>query len=113
MSTPPPNPRPILGRKLGAGIGYALAAHVLSIALGVGWAVLARDSDAAGISVLIILVGQLMVFLGCLAIGIIQLVQGDRGIGVGLLVGWAIGVLVLPVVGVGVCIAAMNSAGSL
>ena len=52
---------------------------------------------------LVLLLGQAVVFLGCLVTGIILTVKHDGGIGVGLLIGWAIGVIVAPIVGFGVC----------
>jgi hypothetical protein len=52
------------------------------------------------------------VFIGCLTFGIIWIAKYDKGIGVGLLIGWAVGALVLPVVGFGVCVWALNQGGA-
>jgi hypothetical protein len=43
-------------------------------------------------------------------VGIVLLARGDRGIGLGLLIGWAVGVIVLPVVGFSVCVAVFSGA---
>jgi hypothetical protein len=40
--------------------------------------------------------------------GTILLARGERGIGLGLFIGWAVGLLVTPVVGFGICMATLN-----
>jgi Ca2+/Na+ antiporter len=106
---PPPEPRPIHGRKVGLGIAIALGLHVLVIAVGIGFPALAvRPADQLGTALVIILLGELLVFLASMIWGLMQLVRGDRGLGVGLLIGWAVGVFVLPVVGFGVCVATLS-----
>jgi Ca2+/Na+ antiporter len=117
QGVPPPNPRPIRGSRVAIGIGAAIGAHVLSIALGIGigalgigFGALFTASDHLGAALAAITIGQLLVFVGCLAVGIVLLARGDRGIGLGLLIGWAVGVIVLPVVGFSVCVAVFSGA---
>lgn len=107
----PPNPRPIRGGRVALGIGAAVLAHILSIALGLGVGAALSGGDQLSGALLTILIGQVLVFVACIALGIVLLVRGDRGIGLGLLIGWAVGVLVLPVVGFGVCVAALSGTG--
>jgi len=113
----PPPPRrasePIRGRRVAAGIGIALAAHAATLLLLLG-GLLFRDEDfAAGPGLIALLVGQLAVFVGCLTVGIVLTVRQDGGVGVGLLIGWAIGLLVAPVAGFGICVWAFSAAGSI
>jgi hypothetical protein len=108
---PRPGDKPIRTGKVWAGIGYATAAHVASVLLAVLLAFVATGDDAVAITLFVGLGGQVVVFIGCLTFGIIWIVKYDRGIGVGLLIGWAVGVLVLPVVGFGLCVWALNQSG--
>jgi hypothetical protein len=96
-----------------AGIGIALAAHLATLVL-LLIGLLFRDGDfAAGPGLVALLIGQLVVFVGCLVVGIVLIARQDGGIGVGLLIGWAIGLLIAPVAGFGICIWAFSGAGSL
>jgi hypothetical protein len=110
---PPPDAlprRPIRGRRVPVGIGIALAAHLLTIvAMLVSMAIDTTEVDAAT-GFFVLLVAQGVVLIGCLAVGIVLAARNEGGVGVGLLIGWAIGVIVAPVVGSGVCIWA-NSSG--
>lgn len=102
---PPPGQRPIRGARIALGIGIALGAHLLTIGLGVGVGAIAAGSDPVTPAVITLFATQVLVFLGCLVAGILLIVRSDRGLGIGLLIGWAVGVIVLPVIGVGICIA--------
>ena len=115
---PPPPPRgperPIRTGRVFAGIGLAVAGQVVAVGLGILAVYLgaqSSDSDNAmvGFSVGILL--QVVLFVLCLVFGIIWIARKDRGLGLGLLIGWGVTVLVFPVVGVGVCIAVLNSQG--
>jgi hypothetical protein len=110
----PPRPpdRPIRAGKVWAGIGLAIAAHVVSIVITVALAFAVTASQALAITLWVGLAGQLAVFVGCLAFGIIWIAKYDRGIGVGLLIGWSVGVIVLPVVGFGLCVWALSQNGA-
>jgi hypothetical protein len=116
-TTPPPprmpGDRPIHGRRVAQGIGIAIGAHLVSIALSVAVLLLTRNSSSqVSIWSIVSLGAQLLVFVGCLVFGILGLTRGDRGRGLGLLIGWAVGVIVLPVIGAGVCIAVLNAQGT-
>lgn len=106
---PPPRPasRPIQGRRVAVGIGIALAAHLLSISVIVLGALL-QDDDVLGVGLGVMLIGQAVVFLTCLTVGIVLTAKQDGGVGVGLLIGWAVGLLVAPVAGFGICVLAME-----
>lgn len=58
------------------------------------------------------LVAQGVLFVAVLTASIILSNKGDRSIGLGLIIGWAVGLLVAPVVGFGICVAALNGAGA-
>lgn len=87
------------------GIGLAILGHLVIIGAIVLVAYLSQDLNA---SLTVGLLGELVLFAACIAAGIVWIVRLDRGIGVGLLIGWAVGALVLPVVGFGVCVALVS-----
>ena len=99
----PSDPRRVRGGRVALGVVGAIAGHVLTIVLGVAMA--AAGSD---LFVYALLGSQLVLFVACLAVGIVQIAQGDRGLGIGLLVGWAVGVIVLPVIGFGICVVLLS-----
>jgi hypothetical protein len=112
----PPNPqqpwrpqrKPVKGGRIVAGLVIAIAGHLLTLVV-VALGVAAENGDVAIAGIYIGLGGQLLVFLACLAVGITLTVRQDGGIGIGLLIGWAVGVLIVPVVGFGLCVAAFES----
>jgi hypothetical protein len=112
---PPPGPPPGSGagplraRRVWGGIGLAMLGHVLTIVVPlamIGLGIAADGWTIAGV------LGQLILFLACLTVGISLMVRKERGIGLGLLIGWGVGVIVLPVVGFGICLALYNATGS-
>ena len=113
---PPPGPnRPIRTGRVFAGIGLAVLGQVVAVGLGILAVYLgARSSDSddalVGFSVGIVL--QVVLFIVCLVVGIVWIARKDRGIGLGILIGWGVTVLVFPVVGIGICVALLNSYGA-
>jgi hypothetical protein len=101
--------RQLRGGRIAAGVGIALAGHLLTLVV-ITVGVAAGSGDVAIVGLWIGLGGQLLLLVVCLAVGIILTVKQEAGIGVGLLIGWAIGLLVVPVVGFGLCVAAINAA---
>jgi hypothetical protein len=77
------------------GIGLAILGHILAVATGIALA-----ASGSGIGVLFLL-PEVLLFVAALVFGIMQLTQGDRGIGVGLLVGWGAGTIIFG----GACVA--------
>jgi len=110
---PPPRPpgRPIRARRVWAGIGIALAAHLATLLLLFVGLVVDEPDFAAGPGLVALLIGQLLVFLGCLVVGVVLTARQDGGVGVGLLIGWAVGLLIAPVAGFGICVWAFSGAG--
>ncbi|GAA3186457.1 hypothetical protein ACFO1B_11810 [Dactylosporangium siamense] len=113
-SPPPPNgqERPIRGRKVAAGLGIAAGAQVLAIGIGVLVTIALASTDNsenALFGVYLELLLQLVLFVACLVIGIVWIARRDRGLGLGILIGWAVSVIVFPVAGIGVCIAIVNA----
>jgi hypothetical protein len=104
---PPSGDRPIRGGKIAAGIGLAMLGHLITIGIGV-LAVIGAANASIG-WLYLGLGAQVALFVACLTVGIVWIVKRDRGLGIGLLVGWAVGVIVLPVIGFGVCVALLNS----
>ncbi|MFC7479959.1 hypothetical protein ACFQX7_07855 [Luedemannella flava] len=97
---------------MAGGIGLALLGHLITIVPCL--VVLAQtdpSDDTVGTAVLVGLVGQFLLFVTCLVAGIILLVgqRPFRGVGLGLLIGWAVGLLIVPVVGFGLCVQAFSS----
>jgi hypothetical protein len=124
MSFPPPPPPPgsfevprgmgpgrrrqIRGGRVAAGVGIALAGHALSLVVPVIGAA-AQSEELMWNGLLVMLGAQLLLALVCLVVGIVLTVKQDGGIGIGLLIGWGVGLLIAPVVGFGVCVAAFNA----
>ncbi|MEV4511479.1 hypothetical protein AB0K00_21200 [Dactylosporangium sp. NPDC049525] len=114
---PPPLPpngqdRPIRGRKVAAGLGIAAGGQVLAIGIGVLVTILfaaSDNSDNALLGVYLEMLLQLALFVACLVVGIVWITRRDRGLGLGILIGWAVSVIVFPVAGIGVCIALVNA----
>lgn len=104
-----PHRRPVKGGRIAGGVAIALAAHLLTMVVATA-GVAAGNDDVLWAGFWIGLGGQFLVFLGCLIAGIILTARQDGGIGLGLLIGWAVGVLIVPVLGFGLCIAALESA---
>jgi hypothetical protein len=102
MTTPPQQPgadnaRPIRVGRVFIGIGVTLAAYIV---FGCGLPALISQFGPSPLSALA-LGAPALLFVGALVFGIIQVVRGDRGIGVGVLIAGAL----VPIVLAGVCIA--------
>jgi hypothetical protein len=114
---PPPAPeRPIRTRQVFLGIGLVFAAQVVAVLLGVGAVVLGNNSSNSEnglIGVWLEVILQVAIFVVCLTVGIVWIVRRDRGLGLGLLIGWGASVLICPVVGIGVCLAIVSNQGQL
>ncbi|MFF5226544.1 hypothetical protein [Dactylosporangium sp. NPDC000521] len=113
VPTPPPDgDRPIRGRKVAAGLGIAAAAQVLVIIIGVVVTIAfgaSDNSENALLGVYLEMLLQVVLFVACLVVGIVWIVRRDRGLGIGILIGWAVSVIVFPIAGIGVCIAIVNA----
>ncbi|MGI5178419.1 hypothetical protein ACQEVZ_19000 [Dactylosporangium sp. CA-152071] len=113
VPTPPPDgERPIRGRKVAAGLGIAAAAQVLVIIIGVVVTIAfgaSDNSENALLGVYLEMLLQVVLFVACLVVGIVWIVRRDRGLGIGILIGWAVSVIVFPIAGIGVCIAIVNA----
>ena len=117
-NVPPPPPQPrqpgqIRGGRVALGIGIASAAHIAVIAIGL-ILLFSFDDERALNGLVVGLVGEVVVFIVCLTLGIVFLAKtnGDKGLGLGLLIGWAVGVIVFPVIGFGVCVAVLSGQGA-
>ena len=107
-TTPPPPPHARAGmraRRVWAGIGIALLGHVVVI-------VVPLAIGSAGIGgalwTWLALFGELALFVACLTVGIVLITRRERGIGLGLLIGWPVGVVIT----FGVCVYAFAQIGS-
>ncbi|MEV0566941.1 hypothetical protein [Dactylosporangium sp. NPDC050588] len=113
VPTPPPGgERPIRGRKVAAGLGIAAAAQVLVIIIGVVVTIAfgaSDNSENALLGVYLEMLLQVVLFVACLVVGIVWIVRRDRGLGIGILIGWAVSVIVFPIAGIGVCLAIVNA----
>jgi hypothetical protein len=116
VPAPPPLPngeeRPIRGGKVAAGLGIAAGAQVLAIGIGVLVTIAlaaSDDSENALLGVYLEMLLQLVLFVASLVIGIVWIARRDRGLGLGILIGWAVSVIVFPVAGIGICIAVVNA----
>ena len=119
---PPPPPQPGSGGsgikpgRVFLGVGIVLGVHLLTLVLawvialifasdGVGSSV---SGDRAGIFLTVALVLQGLLMIAALTVGIIMAVRKDGGIGIGIIIGWAVGIMISPVVGFGVCVAILS-----
>jgi hypothetical protein len=96
--------RPIRGWRIMAGAVLAIAAHLVvtgsgiaAIQAGFGDAYLEDGGGILAFLMLLFVQGLLVVL--CALPGVMLLVFGDRGLGIGLLIGWAAGVAVLVLLG--------------
>jgi hypothetical protein len=115
--TPPPPPqasgrRPIRPGRIWVGIGAALGGHLLTILI--AWIVALGVSGEKPVNFLFVAgIGQVVLAIAALAIGITSTVRArDGGIGVGIIIGWAIGLIISPVIGFGVCVSLVNGDGT-
>jgi hypothetical protein len=97
-----PQRRSIEGRRVAIGVGIALAAHLLTLAPILGGFV---NTDYGVTGAFLFLIAQVILFIVMLVLGIVLTVRQDGGIGVGLLIGWAVGLIV----SFGGCIALLNA----
>lgn len=111
---PPPDPagsgkRPIRTGRIWAGIGIAVGAHLFTIL--VGWIAALLISGEKVVNFLLVTgAAQVVLAIAALAVGITLIVKGrDGGIGVGIVIGWAVGLIISPVIGFGVCVTLVNS----
>lgn len=95
---PAANPRPIRASRVWAGIGLAFLGHVVAVCVGI--LISNAGSGASPYFGFALPVLELVLLAACITVGIIQLRRGDRGIGVGLLVGWAASAIIFA----GVCV---------
>lgn len=102
------------------GVGIALAGHLLTLAVAWILAVLfssatsndevAVGGDRAVFFLVAASIAQVLLMIVALAVGITMAVRKDGGIGIGIVIGWAVGLIVSPVVGFGVCVAILGGA---
>jgi hypothetical protein len=71
----------------------------------------AFNNTTTSVPVWIMVALEALFLVACVAIGAVLMTRGERGIGLGLVIGWAVGVIVLPVVGAGVCVAVFATMG--
>lgn len=116
--TPPPPPqntgdgkRPIRPGRMWTGIGAALGGHLLTIII--GWIVALTISGEPAFTFLFVGgIGQVVLAVAALVTGIILAVKGrDGGLGLGIIIGWAVGMIISPVVGFGVCVSLVDAQG--
>jgi hypothetical protein len=67
-----------------------------------------ENSENALLGFYLEIVLQILLFLACLVVGIVWIARKDRGIGLGILIGWGASVIIFPVAGIGVCLALIN-----
>jgi hypothetical protein len=97
--------RRIRGRRVAGGIAVAILGHLVTVAIALP-TLTASEQTLDNMTWFIgALFGQVVLFLGCLCVGIVLIVRRERGFGLGLLIGWAVGLLVIS----GVCVPALRS----
>lgn len=106
----PPPRRPVRVGRVMAGIGIALAGHLLTLVVSVAGAA-SGNTDVSVAGFYTVVGGQLLLAAACLVVGIVLTVRQDGGFGVGLLIGWGVGLLFAPVVGIGLCLNALSDSG--
>lgn len=86
---------PVQGSKIMLGGGIAFGGHTLAL---VATAIVAFTGSVYDSTWLVIVGIEVLLFFACLVCGIVWVTSRDRGIGIGLLVGWPVGLLVPMVV---------------
>jgi hypothetical protein len=94
-----------------AGIGLAILGHLLIIGLAVGLGLAGGGLGQSANWLVLGLVAQALLFVACLTFGIVLMVRGEKGIGLGLVIGWAAGVIGLPIIGFGACVVLLSGTG--
>lgn len=113
-----PDPTPTRPARVWTGIGIAIGGHLLTILA--GWLAAAIYSSPGGGGesavlnfVFIAAVGQAILALAALITGVILIVSGrHRGLGAGLITGWAAGLLLSAATGYGVAVLLYHTSGS-
>ncbi|HEU4421225.1 MAG TPA: hypothetical protein VFR67_01650, partial [Pilimelia sp.] len=83
---PPPLPpgapprRQIRGRRVAVGIGIALLAHLLTVAAMLVGIALDSSEMEAGTGFFVLFVGQVVVLVACLTVGIVLAARNDGGV---------------------------------
>src|SRR5262245_36803936 len=105
--TPPPPPGPagdgkvpIRAGRVWVGIGIAMSGHLLTILI--GWLAgffSGSGGDEAALNFLFVAgIGQVILAIVALTAGITKTVRGrDGGVGVGIIIGWAVGLIISPI----------------
>ena len=93
----PPIRRPVRGRQVLLGGGFAFGGHTLALVVTF---IIAFTGSVYDSTWVVVVAMEVMLFFACLVCGIVWITSRDRGIGIGLLVGWPVGLLV-PVVVIG------------
>jgi hypothetical protein len=82
--------RPVRGWRVTAGIGLAVLGHAAIV--GVASLVSVLGHSVGGLWIVIPAEAALLAV--CVTLGVLLLAHGDRGLGLGLLIGWAVALLV-------------------
>jgi hypothetical protein len=83
-------------RQIFAGVGLALLGHVVMAVVPL---IIVYTIEGYGPLVWSGIAGQSALFIGCVVGGIVLLVRDRRrGVGLGLLIGWVVGFLVIPAI---------------
>jgi hypothetical protein len=94
------------GRWVAAGIAVAFAAHLLTLAIAAAphWFG-AREA----VNLIWLLIGQILLLLAFIGVTIALFMKDQQGWGTGVIIGWAIGLIVIPDIGIAACINALNA----
>jgi hypothetical protein len=103
---PPPGGKKIRGRWVTAGIAVALAAHVLTLFVASAPHFVNPDQP---INFTWLLIAQAVLLLAFIAATIALFAKDQQGWGLGVIIGWAVGLIVVPDIGIAACINALNS----
>src|SRR2546423_7671589 len=91
--------RPVRGWRLVAGVLLSLVGHLLVTGFGVAVVRTGADGayleDGGFVALFLLLIFEIALVLCCALPGLLLLLFGDRGFGIGLLIGWALGVAAL------------------
>ena len=91
--------RPVRTWRLVAGLLLSLVCHLLVTGFGVAVVRTGADGayleDGGFVALFLLLIFEIALVLCCALPGLLLLLFGDRGFGIGLLIGWALGVAAL------------------
>jgi len=99
--------RPIVGRRVGLGVILAMLGHLVTVGAGFVAVSLRHGPDW----LLVWVIGQVVLLIAAVTAGTVLLVRGDRGVGLGVFIGWGAGLVLTALIAIGVILLLLRTSG--